>query len=482
MPPLSHGDDSCARLYLSQFSLQFEPRLHTVAVTAGPGHFTMPIIILIPTIICIVALFRVSVQRVFLDLYLPIFMMFPTYYFWKVATLPPIDLSEAILLPLGIAILIKESHRWRFAPMDLWVALFIFSACYADRRNGQTTASTFELFDSLCTVLVPYMAGKLLIEHNAMRSIVVKRIVFCLFLASIVSIYEYRMEQNPFSLVAAHFFPDEHFAWKTQIRWGFGRISGPFGQSELAGMMLFFGLVMTLWLGYNHLWEPKFSKAQWLPFKKSTVIASTLGIVLLMTQARGPWIGAIAAVPIALIGRSRRVLRTAILVGIFLAVGGSAAYIGLKAYANTDGPTTSSEQENAQYRTQLLDNYIPVAQKGGAWGWGQDFPRIGGQGSIDNEYLFVALTQGWVGLLVFSMIALEALSNMLYGAIYNPTKRDRYFSYSLLGVYVGLLITIFTVFLGNQPFELFFLLAGWSQAARSKHVTKPQLAFEQVYT
>ena len=442
----------------------------------------MPIIILIPTVICILALFRISVQKAFLNLYIPIFMMFPTYYYWKVAALPPVDLSEAILLPLGIAIVYKEIRRWRFAPMDIWVAIFIFSAYYADLRNGHSTASTFELFDSLCTVLVPYMAGKLLIEHNGMRSVVVKRMIFCLFLASIVSVYEYRMGQNPFSLVAARFFPDEHFPWKTQIRWGFGRVSGPFGQSELAGMMFFFGLVMTLWLGYNHLWEAKFSRAAWLPFGKSTVIAWTIGIVLLMTQARGPWIGTIAAVPIALIGRARHVARTAVLVGLFLIVGGAAAYIGLKSYANADSPTTSSEQENAQYRAELLDHYIPVAQAGGPFGWGQDFPRIAGQGSIDNEYLFVALTQGWVGLLAFSMIAFEALYYMLYGARNNPTQSDRYFSYSLLGIFVGLLITIFTVFLGNQPFELFFLLVGWSQAARVKRATGPELTFEQVYT
>ncbi len=442
----------------------------------------MPIIILIPTVICIFALFRVSVQRVFLNLYIPIFMMFPVYYFWKVAALPPVDLSEAILLPLGIAIFAKEIRRWRFAPMDLWVLVFIFTTYYADALNNHSTASTFDLFDSLCTALVPYMAGKLLIEHNGMRSAVIKRMMFCLFLACIVSMDEYRMGQNPFTLAVARFFPDEHFPWKTQIRWGFGRVSGPFGQSELAGMMLFFGLVMTLWLGYNHLWEPKFSWARWLPGKKSAVIAWTIGIVLLMTQARGPWIGTIAAIPIAMIGRARRVMFAAVLVAVFLVVGGSVAYVGLKAYANADSPTTSSEQENAQYRTQLLDNYVPVAEAGGPWGWGQDFPRVGGQGSIDNEYLFVALTQGWVGLLAFCMIALETLYYTLYGALYNPTQRDRYFSYSLMGVFVGLLITIFTVFLGNQPYQLFFLLAGWSQAARVKRSSQPELVFEQVYT
>jgi hypothetical protein len=52
----------------------------------------------------------------------------------------------------------------------------------------------------------------------------------------------------------------------------------------------------------------------------------------------------------------------------------------------------------------------------------------------------------------------------------------------MLGVFVGLLITIFTVFLGNQPYQLFFLMAGWSQAARVKRSSQPELVFEQVYT
>ena len=47
---------------------------------------------------------------------------------------------------------------------------------------------------------------------------------------------------------------------------------------------------------------------------------------------------------------------------------------------------------------------------------------------------------------------------------------------------MGILITIYTVFLGNQPYQLFFLIAGWSQAVRFRPVKAPQLAFEQVYT
>ncbi len=442
----------------------------------------MTIVILIPTVLCIIALFRNSVQRAFLNVYLPIFMIVPVYYYWKVPLLPPIDFAEATLFPLGLAMCLKEVRRWQFAPMDLWVAIFIFTSWYADALNPllANTVPWFDAFWTICLAGVPYMAGKLLLEANGMRTVMVKRMVFCLFVSSIIAVYEYRMGQNPFTMVFYRFFPDEHFAWKTQIRWGFGRVSGPFGQSELAGMMLFFGLILALWLSWNHLWEPKFRRAEWLPMKKSTIIGCTVFIVLLMTQARGPWLGAIVAVAIAMIGRSRNVMKSWMWVTLFFVVVGPAAYLGLKAY--TSGPTQSEAQENAQYRQQLLTNYVPVAKAGGPWGWGQDFPRVGSQGSIDDEYLFVALTQGWVGLLAFSVICVESLYYLLYGAFFNPTKRDRYFAYSLAGVMFGLLITIFTVFLGNQPYELFFLLAGWSQAVRVKRVTRPELAFEQVYT
>ena len=440
----------------------------------------MPIVILIPFILCVVALFRDSVQKAFLNLYLPLFMLFPIYYTWKVESLPPIDFSEAVLLPIGLGILLKELPRWRFSIMDLLVGLFIFTTGYADSLNNEDTAARFQIFANVITVLVPYACGKLLIEKDNQRNAVIKRMVFCLFLASLISIYEYRMGQNPFTLLWARFFPDESFAWKTQFRWGFGRVSGPYGQSELAGMMLFFGLTLTLYLNFHRTWEPKFRGFEWLPFKKSTILAWAIGITLLMTQARGPWIGSIIAVPIALIGRTQRVLRATVLLGLLCIVGGTASYIGLKAYA--DAPVTSSEQENAQYRSHLLDNYIPVAVAGGPWGWGQDFPRIGGQGSIDNEYLFVALTQGWVGLLSFCALALGGLYHLILGAIYNPTKRDRYFAFSLLGVMVGLLVTIFTVFLGNQPYELFFLLLGWTQAVRIRKEKAALPAFAHAYS
>jgi hypothetical protein len=363
--------------------------------------------------------------------------------------------------------------------MDISVAAFIFSSCYADYLADRQTAFIFILFSTLVTALVPYMIGKLLIEQHDARIATVKRIVFLLAICCVISAFEYRMGQNPFSLMFRHYFPGETFAWKTQIRWGFGRVSGPFGQSELAGIIFIFGLVLALWAGYYHLWPQRFRYFRRWPLSKSTTFIALIALTLLMTQARGPWIGALVAIPIAFIGRSKRVFRTAIITVLCLAVVIAAIYVGLNRYAS--GRVTSQEQETAQYRQQLLINYIPVAKAGGAWGWGQSFPRVGGQGSVDNEFLFVALTQGWVGLLTFCLIAAESMVHMAAYAFLAPEKSDRYFGWSLLGIMLGLLVTVFTVFLGLQTFQLFFLLAGWSQALPTRSKAATQLAFETVY-
>jgi hypothetical protein len=372
--------------------------------------------------------------------------------------------------------------------MDLAMAGFLFSAWYAEVLAHHATGSIFALFNAVTEAFVPYAIGKLLLEPQ--RDRLVKRFVLLLFFACILSAWEYRMGSNPFMRTLSPFFPGESFAWKTQFRWGFGRVSGPFGQSELAGMMLFTGIALTLYLNHARLWEPKFRSFAWLPWSKSAWINATLILTLIMTQARGPWLGCLAAIPIALVGRSKHVLRQAILTGVVLVTVGSIAFFAVKHY--TSGPVASDEQQTAAYRAELLTNYLPVALHGGAFGWGSQFPQIAGQGSIDNEYLFVALTQGWVGLLSFCLLALLGLWNLARGAILNRDKQDRYFAFTLLGILVGLLVTIYTVFLGNQPYQLFFLILGWAQAVRrptlrslsqaEQPAQKPRFAFAQIYT
>ena len=424
----------------------------------------MEIIVLVPGILCVVALLRWTTQRAFLDVCLPVLLLVPTDYFWKVASLPPISFIEAVMVPLGAGMVLTNLSHWRFSRADLWMALFVFTAGYADYRVGRTTTSIFGVFQAVATGLIPYMAGKLLIEQPGARVKTIRRFVWLLFAASIPSMYEYFMKANPFSYFWSHFFRYQWNGWVTQIRWGFGRVAGPYSQSELAGMVLFTGLILTLWLSNWSYWEPKFKQLRSLPLKKATVITATLALTLFMTQARGPWFGAILAWSIAFIGRADNLLRRSLIVGgIALAIV-LPGYVSAKRYLNS--ATTSSEQQTAQYRQQLTENYLPVAELGGTWGWGMNFPRVGGQNSIDNEYLFVYLVQGYMGLIALVLLMLEAAGSLLIAGLRATSKEDCHFSFSLLGILAGFVLTLGTVFLGSQAYVIFFMLIGWSQAIR----------------
>jgi hypothetical protein len=95
-----------------------------------------------------------------------------------------------------------------------------------------------------------------------------------------------------------------------------------------------------------------------------------------------------------------------------------------------------------------------------------NFPRVGGQNSIDNEYLFVYLVQGYMGLIALVLLMLEGAASLLIAGLRATLKEDRHFSFSLLGILAGFVLTLGTVFLGSQSYVIFFMLIGWSQAIR----------------
>lgn len=442
----------------------------------------MSIVVLIPTVLCIAALFYWPLTKTFLNVYLPVVLLVPIYYYWKVASLPAINFSEAVLMPLGIAVAVKEFRHWRFTVGDIAVAVFVFACFFSEWRSGRHTNAIFDGFDAIFLAFAPYMIGKTLIEPYGIRVATAKRFVFLLFLACLVAVYEYPMGQNPFSLMWSPFFPDEAFAWKTQIRWGFGRVSGPFGQSELAGLILFTGLILALWVSHRRQWSDRFRGLEWTGLRKGVTITVVIILTQITTQARGPWLGCLAALPVSFIGRAKHTRRAAWIVFSVLALFTAITYSGLKNYVSSGAPT-SDEQETAQYRQHLLDNYTPIAQQGGVWGWGENFPQVPGQSSIDNEYLLVALMEGMAGLAAFSLLSVSTVLRLGSIALTTTDEDDRTFAFAMLGIFIGILGTISTVFLGNQTYELFFFLAGWAQGIRRPIPQRAEaFRFERVFT
>jgi hypothetical protein len=441
----------------------------------------MSIIILIPGILCTLALFFRSPAWVFRSVVLPSILLLPLYYEWKVALLPPVDFADAVLLPLGIAMLIRCMARWRFSVLDIFLILFALSQAAGDRMLGQSTGSIFELFDSFTMVVVPYMAGKLLIEQDDARSATLKQIVMLIFAASLIGMYEFFGLNNPWRIAFGPFFKGETIPWATQMRGGFGRVSASFAQAEVAGMMIVYAILLAIYLGKNYHWGERFRSRAAIHLRKSSLVLMLLLLALYTTQSRGPELGLLFALPIAFIGRSRRVLRAAVLVVLLMIVCGGVAYEGLIKYASTNAPT-SEEQETAAYRAVLLEDYLPMAEHSGPWGLGPHFPTIGKYKSVDNEYLFVALTDGYIGLGSFLVLCGGTLYNLVMAAAYNPHKLDRAFAFTLLGLFLGTMVCIATVYLGFQPLIFFFMTIGWAQSVRVRDAPKAQVVFEQVYT
>jgi hypothetical protein len=525
----------------------------------------MPIVVLIPSVLCIFALLHGRTKAAFLGVFIPVLVLLPTDYFWRPPHLPPISFVEATLFPLGIGMLLMDTSRWKLTRTDFWIVLFVFSNIYPqfrDRCKGDicTTDWALTLFTTLTTAFIPYMAGKLIIEQPGVRKETIRRLSWLLSIISVLSMPEFFIQVNLFRHFWLKFFPDEWQMLPTVTRRGFGRLGGPYAGSEQAGIVLLVGLSFALWLHFisspaiektvsarryrsgfawrflaprsvektvsaRRYWSgfawlhflapprvektvsarryrngfawlhltapprvektvarrhrrgfallhfidsPRVEKAKHAIFSRAKTKAMILlfTVTLLMTQARGPWIGQIFSLGIASIGRAKKPrLMALVVVAIFIFVG-IPAYKSFKEYSSGPRKDYGSQQETAQYRQELLDNYIPVAKEGGAWGWGRRLPVIEGQVSIDNEYLFVWLLQGYVGLVSFTLLLLEGIMSLIWLGIKARLRSDRAFIFALLGIILGIGITVGTVYLGSQPYELFFLLIGWSQAVR----------------
>ncbi len=422
------------------------------------------VLIVVLALVTLFAILRTTPEKTVTSVYLPVLLLWPFGYGWKFKGVE-IDLLMTVALPLTLALVWRAAPQWKFSPLDLLLLLYIFSAVLSEWNADGQSSGLVQLVSSIWDVVPPYVIGRFVIERRGARVPVVRRIVFLMFVVSLLSLYEYRMEANPFRSIAGSLthLPSE---WGIQIRWGFGRISGPYAHAILAGTLLVAGLLFSMWLASRGHWETKFEWFRWLPGRKSTYI--TLGLLggVWMTQSRGPWMGGVFGLLLLLAGRAhnvRRALRNSVLLA--LAVFAVFSFYTSR-YTDTHQVAATQDQENAMYRRELIDNYTPVVASGGLLGHGLLFPSIEGQRSIDNEYLNIALQQGYLGLGAFLLIIGLTGWRLLRACLLASNQEDVTFCFCLLGVFASICMTISTVYLGAQLNTFFFLLAGWAQGIR----------------
>ena len=408
-----------------------------------------------------------SPQRAFLAVYLPTLLLVPEFYRWTVPLLPKMTPSHAAIVGVFFIAIVKRQLRWHFTAMDALVLALCFSTSISEYTNTNYKEAQNLTFDMLAWIFLPYLAAKVFVEPLHLRIAFAKRMVFLLFIVSLVSTYEFRFGRDLFRISLDRFFPGQGEGWVTTFRYGFARIAGPYGHAILAGVILIVGYRLQRWLEWGGHWEPKFKRLDGLPMSKARIITLTLAAGCVMTLCRGPWLGGGVAAIVLLVARSRNrklalriVLAAAILIGI-------PGYVAFQSYVSVGRAGAKSEdQETAAYRKELMDKYTAIAEQKVLLGWGRNtWPKVAGMTSIDNYYLQLTLMHGFLALGLFVAIIVVMMVRLGLRAVKVRGNRsdEAMLAFTLLSIYAAIAFSIATVYMGNQLMPFFAVIAGWSE-------------------
>lgn len=427
----------------------------------------MLFLVLLPAIPAIWLVSRRSVESALLNVYLPVLFLVPTYYIFEVPSVLGFCAADAAIIPIAAAAIYRYHQRWRWRRVDLWLLLFAAAFGYSMAYNYSMGLRAF--FQMAIAAILPYVVGKLMIEQVGFRERFVRRMAWLAAIVAFLSLPEFRLGKNLFTTSYATLFhrgsPNIE-----QVRHFYTRVQGPFEHAIAAGMVFFLVWIFALWQSHADKRNFGASEPRMFRMRRSWLLMAFSFLGLFMTNSRGPWLGAIAAYGIYRIGIATNVKRTAMIVALLGIVLGGATYSYLKFYTSgTIQEAANHEQENAVYRRQLLDNYMPIAESGGLFGWGLAYPRVPGQGSIDDHYLLLWLMQGLVGVGLFSLIGVESIYALTRRARTQSDKDDFSLTLSLLAVIAGFLLTLATVALQAQALALYYICIGWSMAVPAEH-------------
>jgi hypothetical protein len=425
------------------------------------------VIILVPAMVAVWYIVQRSYREAFLYVYLPTVLCLPGWCRWILPGLPDPTFHEAAILPIAAAYFLKGKERWKFSAMDAQVAGLLFLMGFSEMQNAGFADAQNLMFDMVAAGLFPYVLAKGIVEPGGLRVCFAKVFVWSLAVVFILTLYEARFAFNPYRMIFAPFFPGQSAEWVTTFRYGLPRVAGPFGHAILAGVVFLIGLQLQLWLKNGGYWEERFKVS--LPFnvrKPLVFTVTTLG-GLILTLVRGPQIGALVAWIITYLGRGRDPRRRYLIGLCSLAAIGIPLFLWFLSYASVGrAEATSSSQETAAYRKELIDKYLQIALDHAGLGWGRNgWPKVPGMPSIDNHYLLLSLMHGFVatGLLVSIFIAL--IWRLYLNGVRNAERRDNgsSLSFSLMGMFAGIAFSIATVYMGDSLIPVFFLMVGFAE-------------------
>lgn len=425
-------------------------------------------IILIPGLIAAWIGFRHSPQAAFLFVYLPTLFLLPEYYRLDLPGVPSPTFSQSAALGTAAAFFARNAPGYRFSPTDVLVVGFALSASVSEFFAGGYKDAQNLAWNLTTWAVLPYIFAKSMVGSMDQGIRFAKTIVLLLAAVAVISVYEFRFGSTPWRMIFDHFFPWGGRGWVTTFRWGFARTAGPYGHAILAGILMVVAFRIQRWLEWSQAWPAKPRFAPWLPITQARLITLALLAGVIMTMVRGPWIGAVLAALVVLIGRSPHrglVIAGIVAGGLLIGIPSGLWFYDYVSVGRAGALTVA--QETAAYRWELLTQYGSIAGERFWFGWGLTaWPKVPGMESIDNYYLLLLLMHGMLGLGFFLAIIAATLIRLLRRGLNEPlaSPPGSSLAFTLASIYVVFIISVATVYLGLQAVPLLFLITGWAEA------------------
>jgi hypothetical protein len=454
----------------------------------------MTAIFLLPGLLSLYLVIRGRIETAFLSVYLPVLFLLPDGYGLKFPHLPAISAAQSALVPIGAVALVRLVRNGIPSLMDILVALFIITSTISEvLRERVMNDGIFTAFISFISICLAYAVGRTLIEPG-LRLMTVKGIVVLALLLGVLGVYEWRMGQSLYGVVAVRYFHLDTVRAFIQLRAGRGRLAVSFNDAELAGIV--FGMIAALnvWLVYLKRWRPETDLGKRLALlEKYHIPGLLLLLYIYLTQSRGPMLAVAAAYLILQIPKFKNRKAATVVVAVLIAAAGLAAYQYFAHFANVSDPgaIVNEQQGSALYRFQMNELYQPIVKEGGFLGWGiLSRPVLPGMFSVDNEFLLVHLAYGHSGYILFLLIAAETFRRLIARSWTLESAEDQAFAVSLLAAMAVFWMSITTVFMGEQTPQIAFLMIGWSQSiapvsvessAAPELASRPRFAFRRIF-
>ena len=421
------------------------------------------IIIAIPGLIALFECLRRGPEHAFLDVYLPVLLLVPEHS-WPISG--QLTFTDTAIIPIAAFLLFRPKPKRQWSAIDFLIIAYVAITVIAEGMNkGYKLGSQNLAIQEVVSILLPYFVAKQMFRHQQFAVDFAKRIAVLLSIVAIVSVYEARMGSNLFTKLFDGTFPA--IPNTTVFRAGFMRTQGPYGHAITLGVMMVMGFRIARWLEWNGAWK---GPMYFLPISKIRFCELCIAAGSMMSMSFSPLLAAACGALFISVFRAKNRKRAVLSLVLLIVLFGGPIQTKFKNYVSVDPIVAQASgdglQQDSAYRNMLIPVYTPVVEERPTWGWGRnDFPVVNGMNSIDNAYLFTALTFGLYALFLQAALFIwPAIRLAAFSLPFNRRDPRALAAFSMIGIYVLNVVMDGTAAGGGAPWTLLLLITGWSAA------------------